>query len=305
MEGVTEPFSWLSSDSASPALNPLSVSWCSYSFFPAGPRRSLVRAYRIAYDGQPYHGFQRQPDVATVEDTLFDALRALGVIEDNKPTQYAAAGRTDAGVSAVAQTVGFEAPDWLSPAAFNSELPSSVRVWASADALPDFHATHHAAWREYTYFLHAPETEDSRVRRAVDTLAGEHDFHNLTPDSAGTRRTLSTSLTREGPFLRVRFRSDGFPRQLVRRAVSLVDEVARGESDIGRIERALAPEPMLGGEGVAPAPPAPLVLTNVSYDLSFTPDEEAARRTRETFRRIRTEHDTRARVASRILDSVR
>ena len=264
-----------------------------------------MRAYRVAYDGRPYHGFQRQPDVPTVEDTLFDALRALDTLEGDAPTQYAAAGRTDAGVSAVAQTVAFEAPEWLSPAAFNSELPPSVRVWASADPLPDFHATHHAAWREYTYFLHAPEASETRVRRAVDGLAGEHDFHNLTPDSAGTRRTLSTSLAHDGPFFRVRFRSDGFPRQLVRRAVSLVGEVARGESDTERIERALAAEPMLGGEGVAPAPPAPLVLTNVSYDLSFTPDEEAARRTRETFRRIRTEHDTRARVAAQILDSVR
>jgi tRNA pseudouridine(38-40) synthase len=74
-------------------------------------------AYRVAYDGRPFHGFQRQPDVATVEDALFDALRNLGVLADDaaKPAGYAAAGRTDAGVSAVAQTVAFEAPEWLTP----------------------------------------------------------------------------------------------------------------------------------------------------------------------------------------------
>jgi tRNA pseudouridine38-40 synthase len=60
-----------------------------------------------------------------------------------------------------------------------------VRVWASADAQPDFHATHHAAWREYTYFLHAPETTESRVRRAVDTLA---DIATTLPDLLRCRR---------------------------------------------------------------------------------------------------------------------
>ncbi|MUV89804.1 tRNA pseudouridine(38-40) synthase TruA, partial [Halapricum sp. CBA1109] len=39
-------------------------------------------AYRIAYDGRPFRGFQRQPDVATVSDTLIDALDSLGVETD-------------------------------------------------------------------------------------------------------------------------------------------------------------------------------------------------------------------------------
>ncbi|MFC6730557.1 tRNA pseudouridine(38-40) synthase TruA, partial [Natronoarchaeum mannanilyticum] len=73
-----------------------------------------MRAYRIAYDGQPYRGFQRQPDVPTVEGEILDALDALSVLDDREvPEGYAAAGRTDAGVSALAQTVAFEAPDWL------------------------------------------------------------------------------------------------------------------------------------------------------------------------------------------------
>ena len=261
-----------------------------------------MRAYRIAYDGQPYHGFQRQPDVPTVEDELFDALRELDVLDGDTPQQYAAAGRTDARVSAVAQTVAFDAPDWLSPAAFNSELPGGVRAWASADAPADFHATHHATSREYTYFLYAPGADEGRVRRALDALAGDHDFHNLTPDGTGTRRTLSTGFARDGPFLSLRLRAGGFPRQLVRRAVSLVAELARGEADTDRIEAVLGPEPLLGPDGIEPARPDPLVLTDVAYDLSFTVDGEAARRARSVFHRLRAEHATRARVAERILE---
>ena len=99
-----------------------------------------MHAYRIAYDGRPYHGFQRQPDVPTVEDAMLGALRDLDVLagDADTPPGYAAAGRTDAGVSALAQTVAFEAPDWLSPAAFNSELPESIRAWASADVDAEF-----------------------------------------------------------------------------------------------------------------------------------------------------------------------
>ena len=138
-------------------------------------------AYRIAYDGRPFRGFQRQPDVPTVEDAVFDALRDLGVFAGDAPPGYAAAGRTDAGVSAVAQTVAFEAPEWLSPAAFNGELPASVRAWARADAPDGFHATHDAVAREYVYHLHALEADPGRARAALDALAGEHDFHNLTP----------------------------------------------------------------------------------------------------------------------------
>ncbi len=43
------------------------------------------------------------------DEEVFDACRALGVCDDDEePTDYAAAGRTDAGVSALAQTVAFD-----------------------------------------------------------------------------------------------------------------------------------------------------------------------------------------------------
>lgn len=263
-----------------------------------------VRAYRIAYDGRPYHGFQRQPDVATVEDTLFEALAALDVVDDGAPPRYGAAGRTDRGVSAVAQTVAFDAPEWLTPAAWNSELPDSVRVWAQATARGDFHATHHAQSREYTYFLYAPHAGERRVRDAMEALAGENDFHNLTPDSTGTRRDLSTSVSRDGEFLVLRFRADGFPRQLVRRAVSLVTAIARETAPLERVERVLGSEPMLGPDGIEPASPEPLIMTDVSYDLTFEGDEDAIESTRTIFSRQYIQQASRARVSKRILEGI-
>ncbi|MFB6304817.1 MAG: tRNA pseudouridine(38-40) synthase TruA [Haloferacaceae archaeon] len=266
-----------------------------------------MRAYRLAYDGRPFHGFQRQPDVRTVEGALLAALAALDVTDGGVPPGYAAAGRTDAGVSALAQTVAFEAPDWLSPAALGSELPDAVRPWASADAPAGFHATHDAAERSYVYHLHAPadRTDDGAVAAAVERLSGERDFHNLTPDETGTVRDVDVDVDRRGAFLVVRATAGGFARQLVRRLVGLLDEVARGVADEGRVERVLGPDPLDGPAGVAPAPPEPLVLTRVRYpDLDFVADARAAERARAAFRERRIAARAAARTAGTVLDGL-
>ncbi|WP_312910582.1 tRNA pseudouridine(38-40) synthase TruA [Natronosalvus caseinilyticus] len=279
-----------------------------------------MRAYRIAYDGTGYYGFQRQPDVPTVEDAIFDALRDLEVLgDDPKPAGYAAAGRTDAGVSALAQTIAFEAPDWLTPRALNSALPADVRAWASADAPTDFHATHHATRRAYTYHLYAPRADsnvaaeetvdDERFHAAIEALSGTHDFHNLTPDQEGTRRSPTLEAQRDGPFLEVTVSAPGFARELVRRLVSLARAVGTGEEPLEKIDRALEPEPLPGHEGIAPAAPEPLVLSRVEYSnpntaLEFAVDTEAARRSREILETRRIDRLVGARVARQMRDGL-
>ncbi|WP_254808097.1 tRNA pseudouridine(38-40) synthase TruA [Natronosalvus amylolyticus] len=288
-----------------------------------------MRAYRVAYDGTDYAGFQRQPDVETVEDALFDALRALEVLEpgERKPAGYAAAGRTDAGVSAVAQTIAFEAPDWLTPRALNSRLPADVRAWASVDVPEGFHATHHATRRTYTYHLYAPRDggfvpgieseriaendrtrlDDSRFRDALETLSGPHDFANLTPDDDGTERAPTLEATRDGPFLVVRVSAGGFARELVRQLIAVARDVATGVLSYEGLERALDPEPLPGHEGIAPEPPEPLVLSAVEYgdhDLEFEIDERAATGARATLERRRIERLVGARVAEQIRDGI-
>ena len=287
-----------------------------------------ARAFRIAYDGTDYYGFQRQPDVPTVEDALFDALRSLDAYDPaardgagpTRPTGYAAAGRTDAGVSALAQTIALSVPDWLTPRAFNAERPADVRAWAAADVSPSFHATHDATRREYTYHLYAPladgdrtDTEhdrsvpvdDDRFHAACDALSGTHDFHNLTPDDDNTERSPTIEATRDGEFLVVSVSAGGFARELVRRLVSLAAAVGAGETSGDHVDRVLAPEPLPGHEGIAPAPPEPLVLTGVSYpDLECTIDERAAESARAVFERTRIDRRTGTRVAGQLAAGV-
>jgi len=262
---------------------------------------ATTRAFRVAYDGREYAGFQRQPHATTVEGTLLRALAEHGILDPgNGPTHatppgYAAAGRTDAGVSAVAQTVAFEAPAWLTPRAFNGHLPGSVRVWAAADVRDGFHATHDAVRRTYRYHLYAPEAgapsadsahavDDGRFRDALDRVSGRHDFHNLTSDDAGTVRDLTATATRDGDLLAVEVAADGFPRALVRRLVAAVRAVGRGHTEPSRIDLLLDAEPVPGELGVGPAPPEPLVLWDVAYDgVAFDVDREAAESARDAF----------------------
>lgn len=289
-----------------------------------------MRAFRIAYDGRPYYGFQRQPTVPTVEGALFDALRELSILpaEVDKPAGYAAAGRTDAGVSAVAQTVAFECPDWLRPRALNSELPPTIRAWASADVSEEFHATHDASRRCYRYHYLAPQDEqsamagqsaadaaatsedsgidDDRAAAAAERLSGDHELQNLTPDEEGTQRSLSVSVARDGDILEIHVEAGGFPRQLVRRLVSVITAVGSGQQSIAWIDELLGAAPI---EPRPPsAPPEPLVLWDVAYPgCAFERDQAAAASGATAFgaraRDARISHRVRKAVADRLLDS--
>lgn len=264
-----------------------------------------MRAYRLAYDGSAYRGYQRQPHGETVEDELFRALSSLSVTDGGKPEGYAAAGRTDRGVSALCQTVSFTAPEWLSPRALNSRLPPEIRAWAHADAPEGFHAQYEATSRTYTYHLHAPDADLGRAQDAATRLSGEHDFRNLTPDREGTVRRLAVSVGGEDGYLVFHLRAPGFARQLARRVVSLIDLVARDERDLAFVDRVLSAERVEGPEGVAPAPPEGLVLLAVAYpSLSFAVDPEAARSAHDAFEAERRAAETRARVTGLLADAV-
>lgn len=276
-----------------------------------------MRAFRLAYDGRPFYGFQRQPDVPTVEGTLFEALRSLSVLsaDATRPDGYAAAGRTDAGVSAVAQTVALECPDWLTPRALNSELPGTIRAWASTDVDPDFHATHHAVRRVYTYYLYAPReasrsldgrppVDDERAAAALDALCGYNEFHNLTPDDRGSRRGLSGRLDRDGEWLVIEVAAGGFARELVRRLVSVVRIVATGERPVDWIDTLLGPEPV--DPRPPPAPPEPLVLSAVRYPgIEFEPDPQAVDSGTVTVGERAIEALARGRVSQAVVDGMR
>jgi tRNA pseudouridine38-40 synthase len=105
----------------------------------------------LAYDGTPYHGWQIQPGLTTVQGTLSDAIyRAL-----RQQVLPQGSGRTDTGVHALGQVASFSLDAPIPPGrlqlALNRCLPASIRV-LSAELVPaNFHARHSAVRKTYEY----------------------------------------------------------------------------------------------------------------------------------------------------------
>jgi tRNA pseudouridine38-40 synthase len=106
----------------------------------------------ISYDGADYSGWQIQPGVRTVQGELESALQKI----HRKPIILYGAGRTDAGVHAVAQCANFFSTIQTMPPrnfvpALNALLPRDIRVTAAAAVPPQFHARFSATARAYQY----------------------------------------------------------------------------------------------------------------------------------------------------------
>lgn len=236
-----------------------------------------LRVFRIAYDGTGFYGYQRQPDVRTVEGELFDALRRLGAVDSpGRPPGYTAAGRTDRGVSAVAQTVTCEVPPWCTPTVLTGALPAGIWAWAHADITGPLHATHDATARTYRYHLVTDACDRERATTAAAELSGTHDYHNLTLDAENTVRTVAIEVLQWDRGLCIEVTAGGFPRQLVRRLVELIRQIAAGERSMDAIAQQLGSDAVDGPAGVPPAAPDGLLLWDVRYPaLTFEPDPAA------------------------------
>jgi tRNA pseudouridine38-40 synthase len=169
-------------------------------------------ALGVAYRGTAYRGWQSQPGGQTVQDQLDAALSAFA----DQPIRSVCAGRTDAGVHALAQVASFESNAGLEcrrlRLALNALLPEDVAATAVSPA-PDGFDARAARARTYRYRLWVspvrPVAERLWVwspRGAVDTdvllataplLVGRRDFAALTP-SAHLYRTCVRRVVRAG-----------------------------------------------------------------------------------------------------------
>jgi tRNA pseudouridine38-40 synthase len=128
----------------------------------------------LAYDGTPYHGWQIQPNLPTIQGLLADAIhRTVG--ERVLPQ---GSGRTDTGVHALAQVASFclDAPI---PAAnlhraLNRTLPPSIRILSAEIVPPAFHARHSALRKTYEYRIFP--LRPSPLEPRISSLEPENDL---------------------------------------------------------------------------------------------------------------------------------
>jgi tRNA pseudouridine38-40 synthase len=230
----------------------------------------------VEYDGTPFHGWAAQPGLSTVEGVLREAL---GQTFD-RYEGLAVAGRTDAGVHALANVVSVDVEGGPPPErivlALNPRLPDEVSITAAEEAPPDFHARFSARARSYRYRIHtrrAPSPfernrswwypwplDDEALSAAAALLPGKHDFRAFTPTETQhdvfVRVVDSARWTRIGPHLDFEITADGFLRHMVR---TLVGTMVEG----GSLETLL--DGATRSDAGATAPPHGLYLISVAY----------------------------------------
>lgn len=167
----------------------------------------------IAYDGTPFAGWQSQSHRNTIQDHVERAFeRVLG-----KAARVHGAGRTDAGVHALAQCAHVDLPDErLSAArwsdALNALLPPTIRVLRCQYVSNDFHAQLSAKGKIYRYRIwlssvlppfeygrawHIPRPVDLTIlRRAARQFVGTHDFAGFAANRGKSGRRGDTYSSR-------------------------------------------------------------------------------------------------------------
>lgn len=107
----------------------------------------------VQYDGEAFAGWQRQPAQRTVQGAIEDALTRL----TQNHISAIGAGRTDAGVHALGQSVSVVVPERWEPdalrRALNGVLPRDVRCTGVHAMTSDFHARFSAVERQYRYLI--------------------------------------------------------------------------------------------------------------------------------------------------------
>lgn len=240
----------------------------------------------LQYDGTNYVGWQRQANGVSIQGLLEDALAPI----EGRPVTVHGAGRTDAGVHALAQvaTVSLEAA--IEPRAvgraLNAVLPHDVRIIAVEEASTHFHARFSAVGKLYEYrivnaplaspFLlrygwHVPQPLDfALMRDASRCLVGCHDFASFQGRRSAARsaeRTVAAIEWQEGDGLDrpavMRIEGNGFLRHMVRNIVGTIVQVGTGRWPPAQVAEILEARDRVSAGPTAPA--HGLFLVRVNY----------------------------------------
>jgi tRNA pseudouridine38-40 synthase len=237
----------------------------------------------LEYDGTRYHGFQVQKGLPTIQGEM---ERALGRLTGER-IRIASASRTDVGVHAWGQVVGFVTASALPPETFvralNHYLPSDIAVRAAFTVSLDFDVRREAVSREYCYRLLNRPTPSPLLRRgacfvprpldveamnnACGIMVGTHDFAPFSGSLNGRRNTVRTvyraEVVREAELVVFHIEANSFLPHQVRNTMGALVKVGVGKEDVESF-RQIARSGRRGVAGPA-LPPYGLYLLRVNY----------------------------------------
>lgn len=236
----------------------------------------------LQYDGAAYFGWQRQPDVATVQGTIEEKLSMLRRV----PTEIVGAGRTDTGVNASFYIAHFDSDkavdcDQLAYK-LNKVLPADIAILRIYEVDAAMHARFDAREREYTYWLtprkqpmrrfsawhYAVDLDVERMNEAAAKLIEYNDFTSFAKLNSDNKTnichvTCARWEEEADGTLRFTIRADRFLRNMVRAIVGTLVDVGRGRYTVADFENIIRSRDLSRSSAGAPA--VGLFLSNVKY----------------------------------------
>lgn len=217
-------------------------------------------ALSIEYDGTPYMGWQRQAHGPSVQQAIEEAIAKVGAAE----VQVHAAGRTDAGVHALAMRAHFDLETALTPfrlmGGINAHLrPAPVAILDCQIVPEDWHARFSCIGRAYHYRIanrRAPLTVErdrawqviqkldaEAMHEAAQLLVGLHDFTTFRSSHCQSDSPIKTldrlDVRREGEHVLVEAEARSFLHHQVRSMVGSLAAVGTGRWSAADLQAAL------------------------------------------------------------------
>jgi tRNA pseudouridine38-40 synthase len=214
----------------------------------------------IEYDGGPFMGWQRQDHGPSVQQTLEEALQRM----TGEQAAFHAAGRTDAGVHALAMSAHVDIARDLTPHRLREGLnalvrPHPVSVLAVEQVADDWHARFSCTGRRYLYRIlsrRAPPALDAArvwhiavpldveaMRGGAEQLIGRHDFTTFRSAQCQSDSPVKTldqlGVSRTGEEIHVEAAARSFLHHQVRSMVGCLALVGRGQWQPGDMKKAL------------------------------------------------------------------
>ena len=205
----------------------------------------------VRYDGSGFHGYQRQPNLRTVQGEIEKVLK---YVSKGKEIETHSSGRTDSGVHAMGQVFHFET-DLQIPLKqwkyiFNNALPEDIYMVKTECVTDDFHARYLATKKEYRYYILNEKVPDvfkrnyvyqymgqldrEAMRKACEYFIGEHDYTTFSSAKSTVKgskiRTIEQlEFKEEGNYIILIFKGNGFLYQMVRIIAGFILDVGRGK----------------------------------------------------------------------------
>ncbi len=206
--------------------------------------------FTIEYDGRRYMGWQRQAHGPSIQQAIEEAIHAI----TGEDATVHAAGRTDAGVHALAMSAHADIDKAISPhrlaAGLNAKLrPQTIAILDARPVAEDWHARFSCTGRRYLYRIvnrRAPlALEQGRAWRvpvalnaeamheAAQLLVGRHDFTTFRSAHCQSESPVKTldrlDVARDGDRIEIHAAARSFLHHQVRSMVGCLELVGRGK----------------------------------------------------------------------------